>query len=175
MGEMGAEPGEETLALVERVRRGRGWDPDLRAAYAAEFPVMRPPLVGREEELKRLLEVAARASTTRRSALLMVEGVSGTGKTRLLEEALAFLRLDGVSVAAARAVEGDRTQPWSGILALARGGLLEAPGVGRLRARRTRRLCGSPAGMGRAVSGGGFFGAGAIGQGPRGNAARRDG
>ena len=130
MGEMGAEPGEETLALVERVRRGRGWDPGLRAAYAAEFPVMRPPLVGREEELRRLLEVAAHASTTRRSALLMVEGVSGTGKTRLLEEALAFLRLDGVSVAAARAVEGDRTQPWSGIHALARGGLLEAPGVG---------------------------------------------
>ncbi len=130
VGEMGMEPGQETLALVERVRRGRGWDPDLRAAYAAEFPVMRPPLVGREEELRRLLEGAGRSGTARRSAMLMVEGVSGTGKTRLLEEALAFLRLDGVSVAAARAVEGDRTQPWSGVLALARGGLLDAPGVG---------------------------------------------
>ncbi len=130
MGAMGVEPSQETLALVERVRRGRGWDPDLRAAYAAEFPVMRPPLVGREEDLKRLLEGAARAAATRRSALVFVEGVSGTGKTRLLEEALAFLRLDGVSVAAARAVEGDRTQPWSGVLALARGGLMDAPGVG---------------------------------------------
>jgi DNA-binding SARP family transcriptional activator len=130
VGEMGMEPGQETVALVERVRRGRGWDPDLRAAYAAEFPVMRPPLVGREEELKRLLEAATRSATTRRSAMLLVEGVSGTGKTRLLEEALAFLRLDGASVAAARAVEGDRTQPWSGLLALARGGLLDAPGVG---------------------------------------------
>jgi DNA-binding SARP family transcriptional activator len=130
MGEMGAEPGQETLALVERVRRGRGWDPDLRAAYAAEFPVMRPPLVGREEELRRLLEAAARSSANRRSAMLMVEGVSGTGKTRLLEEALAFLRLEGVSVAAARTVEGDRTHPWSGVMALARGGLLDAPGVG---------------------------------------------
>jgi hypothetical protein len=130
MREIGMEPGQETVALVDRVRRGRGWDPDLRAAYAAEFPVMRPPLVGREDELRRLLEGAARSATTRRSAMLMVEGVSGTGKTRLLEEALGFLRLDGASVAAARAVEGDRTQPWSGVLALARGGLLEAPGIG---------------------------------------------
>lgn len=130
MGEIGMEPGPETLALVDRVRRGRGWDPDLRAAYAAEFPVMRPPLVGREEELRRLLEGAARSATTRRSAMLLVEGVSGTGKTRLLEEALGFQRLDGASVAAARAVEGDRAQPWSGVLALARGGLLDAPGVG---------------------------------------------
>jgi DNA-binding SARP family transcriptional activator len=130
MREIGMEPGQETVALVDRVRRGRGWDPDLRAAYAAEFPVMRPPLVGREEELRRLLEGAARSATTRRSAMLMMEGVSGTGKTRLLEEALGFLRLDGASVAAARAVEGDRTQPWSGVLALARGGLLDAPGVG---------------------------------------------
>jgi len=40
------------------------------------------------------------------------------------------LRLDGISVAAARAVEADRAEPWSGVLALARGGLLEAPGVG---------------------------------------------
>jgi predicted ATPase len=43
---------------------------------------------------------------------------------------LALLRLDGTPVAQARAVEGDLADPWSAVLALARGGLLEAGGVG---------------------------------------------
>lgn len=129
LGEMGVEPGEETLALVERVRRGRGWHPEVQAAYADDPAAARPPLVGREEELRRLLDRAARSASTGRSALLLLEGASGLGKTRLLEEALGLLRLDGVSVAAARAVEGDRGEPWSGVVALARGGLLDAPGI----------------------------------------------
>jgi predicted ATPase len=48
----------------------------------------------------------------------------------LLEEVLTRLRLDGVSITSARAVEADAAQPWSGVLALARGGLLDAPGIG---------------------------------------------
>ena len=52
------------------------------------------------------------------------------GKTRLLEELLDRLRLDGISVAVARAVEGDLVDPWSGVLALARGGLIDAGGIG---------------------------------------------
>jgi DNA-binding SARP family transcriptional activator len=130
LGESGVEPGEDTLALVERVRRGRGWHPEVQAAYADDPAVVRPPLVGREEELRRLLDGAARSASTGRSALLLLEGESGLGKTRLLEEALGLLRLDGVSVATARAVEGDRAEPWSGVLALARGGLLDAAGIG---------------------------------------------
>jgi predicted ATPase len=47
----------------------------------------------------------------------------------LLDELLSRFRLDGISVASARAVEADLTEPWSGTLALARGGLLDAPGV----------------------------------------------
>lgn len=129
MTELDVRPEEQTLALVERIRRGRGWNPDLRKAAAAEYPVVRPPVVGRQDELRRMLEGVARAASARRSALLLLEGVSGTGKTRLLEEMLTFQRLDGVSVASARAVEGDRLQPWSGVLAIARGGLMEAPGV----------------------------------------------
>jgi DNA-binding SARP family transcriptional activator len=130
LGDAGVEPGEDTLALVERVRRGRGWHPEVQAAYADDPAVARQPLVGREEELRRLLDGAARSASTGRSALLLLEGESGLGKTRLLEEALELLRLDGVSVATARAVEGDRADPWSGVLALARGGLLDAPGIG---------------------------------------------
>jgi DNA-binding SARP family transcriptional activator len=130
LGEAGVEPGEDTLALVERVRRGRGWHPEVQAAYADDPTLVRLPLVGREEELRRLLDGAARSASTGRSGLLLLEGQSGLGKTRLLEEALGLLRLDGMSVATARAVEGDRGEPWSGLVALARGGLLEAPGIG---------------------------------------------
>jgi predicted ATPase len=76
------------------------------------------------------LTAASKSAQTRRAVLLLVEGDAGMGKSRLLDEFLSRLRLDGISVVAARAVEADRAEPWSGVLALARGGLLEAPGVG---------------------------------------------
>jgi DNA-binding SARP family transcriptional activator len=128
--QLGAEPGDEIRALVERVRRERG----IRAEVAAGSPdgvaVVRAPLEGRARELGRLLELTGGSASEHRAALLVVEGESGVGKTRLLDETLARLRLDGMSIAAARAVEADRAEPWSGVLTLARGGLLEAPGIG---------------------------------------------
>lgn len=129
IGELGVEPGAETLTLVDRVRRGRGQRPEVWAAYTGDPSVARPSLVAREEELSRLLEGAARSAHARKACLFLLEGQSGVGKTRLLEEMLALVRLDGMSVTTARAVEADRTEPWSGVLALARGGIMDAPGV----------------------------------------------
>ena len=128
--EVGVEPSEETRLLVERVRRERAPHADAQGAHAEGMPIDRPPLEGRGEELQRLLETAAGSSRARRAVLLVLEGETGMGKTRLLDELLSRFRLDGISVAAARAVEADRAEPWSGVLALARGGLMEAPGVG---------------------------------------------
>jgi DNA-binding SARP family transcriptional activator len=128
--ELGAEPGEEIRALVERVRRERGVRAEVAAAWPDAVSVVRAPLEGRARELGRLLELTARSANERRAALLVVEGESGIGKTRLLDETLARLRLDGVSIAAGRAVEADRAEPWSGVLTIARGGLVEAPGIG---------------------------------------------
>jgi hypothetical protein len=127
--EVGVEPSEETRSLMERVRRERAPHSEAQGAHGDSMPVVRPPLEGRGQELQRLLEAAAESVRTRRAALLVVEGDTGMGKTRLLDELLARLRLDGTPVSAARAVEADRSEPWSGVLALARGGLLEAPGV----------------------------------------------
>jgi DNA-binding SARP family transcriptional activator len=128
--EVGAEPGEETRALVERVRRERGVRPEVAAGWPEGEPVVRPPLEGRGTELGRLREAVNRSARERQATLVVLEGESGVGKTRLLQELLARLRLDGVSIAAARAVEADRAEPWSGALAIARGGLLDAQGVG---------------------------------------------
>jgi len=130
LAEMGVEAGEETRVLVERVRRERGLRPEARAEREDEPAVVRPPLGARGEELGRLLEGAARSAGTGRAVVFLIEGESGIGKSRLLGELLALLRLDGMSVASARAVEGDRAEPWSGVLALSRGGLLDAPGIG---------------------------------------------
>lgn len=128
--QVGAEPSPDTLTLIDRVRRERGRPAEVAADQAEDSAIVRAPLVGREDELRRVLEGAARSAKTRRPALILLEGQSGVGKTRLLEEALALLRLDGTSVSVARAVEADRLEPWSAVLALARGGLLQAPGVG---------------------------------------------
>ena len=126
--EMGASPDPATEALAERVRRERS--PRPPPAGRATDPVeLRPPLVGRERELATLLDVTARACRDGRAAALIIQGDSGIGKTRLAEELLARLRLDGIPVASVRAVEGDVGEEWSGVLGLARGGLLNAPGL----------------------------------------------
>lgn len=130
LAEMGVEPGEETRAMVERVRRERGVRRDVQAEGAEDLPLARPPLCGREQELGRLLEEAARSALSQRPMLLLLEGEPGVGKTRLLGEMLALLRLDGTSVATARAVESDRADSWSTVIALARGGLMDAAGLG---------------------------------------------
>jgi DNA-binding SARP family transcriptional activator len=130
LADMGVEPSEETRTLAERVSREHGPPAAVQATWAEGEPVPRPPLVGRADELARLLDGAARSARGQRPVLLLLEGQSGLGKTRLLDELLALLRLDGASVAAARAVEADRADPWSGVLALARGGLIDAPGIG---------------------------------------------
>ncbi len=128
--EVGTEPGQETQALVDRVRRERGVRPEVTSAWPDGEPVVRPPLEGRATELGRLLEAVGRSARDRQATLLVLEGESGVGKTRLLQELLARLRLDGASIAAARAVEADRAEPWNAVLAIARGGLLDAPGIG---------------------------------------------
>jgi DNA-binding SARP family transcriptional activator len=128
--EVGTEPGEEIQALVERVRRERTLRPEIAASWAEGEAVVRAPFEGRAGELGRLLQAVGRSARERVATVLVLEGESGVGKTRLTEELLARLRLDGFSIASARAVEADRGDAWSGLLALARGGLADATGIG---------------------------------------------
>lgn len=128
--QVGTEPGEETRALVDRIRRERSLRPEAVLGYAEAEAAVRAPFEGRAGELGRLLQAVTRSARERAATVLVLEGESGVGKTRLLEELLARLRLDGFSVATARAVEADREEPWSGLLAVARGGLADAAGIG---------------------------------------------
>lgn len=125
--DLGLEPDPDTVRLADRIRRERSWHLPEELA-AAEAP-RRTPLVGREEDLEKLLGAWRRAAAEGRACLLTVEGTAGVGKTRILEEVASRARLEGAVVAAIRAVPSDRESPWSGLAGLASGGLVEAPGL----------------------------------------------
>jgi DNA-binding SARP family transcriptional activator len=127
--ELRTAPGLDTQALAERIRHERPVRPALLPKTKTGDGLLRLPLVGREAELSRLLDAADAARLGRHAAVLVIEGDSGTGKTRLSEELLARLRLDGAVVSCVRAVEADQAEEWSGVIALARGSLVQAPGV----------------------------------------------
>jgi DNA-binding SARP family transcriptional activator len=129
--DLGARPDGESAGLAERIRNGRdGRSPNsVGAAVSSKQWGSRAPLVGREMDLTRLLLATAAVQTDHRPAALIVEGDVGNGKSRLLEELTSRLRLEGMTVVAARAVESDREDVFGGVLAILRGGLLEAPGI----------------------------------------------
>jgi DNA-binding SARP family transcriptional activator len=134
--EVGTAPAAETQALAERVRHERSIRPPIRTkAGEQKESESRVSLVGRQAELSVLMDAAGGACRERASCALVIEGESGVGKTRLTEELLARLRLDGVAVAAVRAVEADQEEEWSGLVGLARSGLLQAGGLAAAPAR----------------------------------------
>lgn len=113
----------ETEALADRLRRGREWKLP-RAVIAAE----RAPFVGRGRELERILRQwrdARRGAFT----VVQIEAEAGGGKSRLAEEMMSRVALEGGACIATRAVPADRQHAASGIVSLARGGLRDAPGV----------------------------------------------
>lgn len=69
--------------------------------------VRSPPLVGRDEDIERLRAVLAAVASTRRSRVVLVEGPSGVGKSRLAEWAMAECERSGsMESAAVRFVGG---------------------------------------------------------------------
>lgn len=125
--DLGTEPSSASAALADRIRRERG--APAAAPEAMKSPRRRAPLMDRATQLDQISQVWQRARTSRTAALAMVVGDPGVGKTRLGDELAARMRLDGAVTAVIRAVESDLETPWSGVLGLARGGLLEAAGL----------------------------------------------
>ena len=78
--EVGTEPGEETRALVERVRRERGVRPEVAAAGPGGESVVRRAAGRPRGELGRLLEAAGRSARERQAALAGAGGRVGRRK-----------------------------------------------------------------------------------------------
>lgn len=128
--ELDITPEVETESLATRVRAERFGIEERAEVPAGELHhSRRAPLVGRTEHLKTLLASWDTARADAHSALFIIEGDGGTGKTRLLSEVVARARLGGAAVIGVRAVEGDRAIPGSGLIAVTRSGLLDVPGV----------------------------------------------
>ena len=121
--EVGAAPHAETVGLAHAIRSG----PRRQRPAPTRNPA-RLPLTGRERELGALVGAWNAVRTDGRAGVVVVHGSGGVGRTRLLEELSARVRLDGAFIAATRAVAGDDAVAGSTLLALA-ATFLDAPGV----------------------------------------------
>ena len=83
-GELGVEPEDETLALVEQIRTGTLADAHLHTP-AVLLPTPATPLVGREAEQEQIADYLG----SQDQRLLTLYGPGGSGKTRLALEIAA--------------------------------------------------------------------------------------
>jgi DNA-binding SARP family transcriptional activator len=126
--EAGAEPSAETAALATRVR-AQQVPAQVSGHGRADSWTRRAPLVGRAGVLSALLDMWEASTAGGGAAVAMIEGDLGLGKTRVLGEFAGRAVLRGAVVAKALAVRADQTDSGSGLIGLARGGLLAAPGI----------------------------------------------
>ncbi len=115
--ELDLEPDPETEELAGRIRDEREWRLPGTSADPERWE-RRVPLVGREAELRACLELIGAAFARQFNAVILIEGDSGAGKTRLGEEIAARARLEGAAVQAIRCVPTDRERPGSTLAAL---------------------------------------------------------
>jgi DNA-binding SARP family transcriptional activator len=120
--DLGSMPEPETTTLAEHIRRDGRSRPGRAVRPAA------PPLVGRARELSALIEICEAARARASPAVAVIYGTDGAGKSRLLDETVSRVRLDGGQVAAVRAVAGDELEAGGTLVALALT-LINAPGV----------------------------------------------
>ena len=106
--ELGVQPLEETTELYRQITDNQTPEPELLAlpdelstVELAEVQAPTPaPLVGRTDELARLLEAFESVGASGRVAL--IEGEAGIGKSRLADEFLERMRKRGAMTAAVR-------------------------------------------------------------------------
>jgi DNA-binding SARP family transcriptional activator len=123
--ELAVKPSREAVALRQQIASGglassKLEPPPSQRALLAEDLLGQVAFVGRRQELA---TIEAALSSFNRSAVV-VTGVGGSGKSRLLFEAAARM---GVPVFAARAFRPERDQAWSTTLALFRESLAFDP------------------------------------------------
>ena len=127
---MDLAPSTALQTLVDRVRLQPGRSLPAGTAIRESEARRRLPLAAREPQLELLLEQWNSALSSRSPRVALILGDPGSGKTRLLEELSARVRLDRSTILPVRAIPADRDATDSTVLALASGGLAQVQGVG---------------------------------------------
>ncbi|MBN1261619.1 MAG: AAA family ATPase, partial [Anaerolineae bacterium] len=127
-GELGLEPLEETTALYRSIQSSNYPASSGNGMAFREAAVDALPFVGREAEHARL---ADRWDAARRGngGLTLGEGEAGVGKTRLVDEVLRFVELQGATVVRGRCYEFGGGVPYQPIAEALRAHLHAAPPV----------------------------------------------
>ena len=126
--EVGGIPETETLTLVDRIRSGAEKAGASWREGETPRPPRRAPFVGRDRELKVMMETWQGCVHEQVATAAIIRGDPGTGKSRLAEELLGRCLLAGALTVTVRAVPADRGAPRSIARTLLRAGLMEAPG-----------------------------------------------
>jgi DNA-binding SARP family transcriptional activator len=134
--ELGAQPDQETRQLRANIAdlRAKG---DRPFAPSAGAPLLSTaahiPLVGRDQERRQLLRRFEDALAGR-GGIVMLEGPSGVGKTRLLEETADDAQWRGLSVMRVECREDEQLEPFSSLRTAFESGLsrLRAEQLGAL-------------------------------------------
>ena len=121
--ELGVQPLTATTELYRAISAGTELEPVIAepVPQAGELP-----LVGRGAELRRIVDTFGGISDD--GAVVVIEGESGVGKTRLAEEAIAALTTRGARVLAARPHAGERGLAYGVLAQLLRAAVGSDPG-----------------------------------------------
>ena len=119
--ELGVPPGEETLALYERLLNA-GAISDSEPAPQTHATTR---LIGRDPEWLTLL-TAWRKSSDGRAHVVLIEGEAGIGKTRLAEELLEWVSRQGVSAARTRSYAAEGSLAFAPVIEWLRSPALRA-------------------------------------------------
>ncbi len=122
---LGVQPGAEIQSLYQRLAQGDGTLPEMVGSPPAG-PVHRLPFVGREDEHAWLLKRWS-ASQRWQGGLTLVAGEAGIGKTRLMEQVLEQVALQGGVIMSGRCYELNGALPFQAIHDALRNYLADLP------------------------------------------------
>ena len=127
--ELGIAPAPETVALAARLRRVTLPAPQASPAHPipagpGSTATPMPPMIGRGAAFDTLLGRYAAAGGA--AQVVVVEGERGIGKTRLVDEFLAWAATEGAAIARGRAHEIGGPRPYAPLVAALRAALASA-------------------------------------------------
>jgi len=118
--ELAQRIGEDATAKSVARARARDASGDTAPAFEAS-------LVGRENEWRQLA-TGWRAAAAGTAQVMLIEGEAGVGKTRLAEDFLRWVRLEGATVLRGRGYDAQTDIPYGPVVEALRG-VLDAPGL----------------------------------------------